>query len=83
MPARLPGGSIRSINGACIRDEAATGTPTAAAMSRWNSDRNPQLVVMPSAPSATNSLAAAMKASRRPSARFFTTRAGDAPRTTL
>ena len=35
----------------CISDEVATGTPTAAASSCWNSARKPQFVVMPSTPS--------------------------------
>ena len=83
MPARLPRGSRRSMKGTCISEDAATGTPAAAAMSFWNSDRNPQLVVMPSAPSETSSLAAAMKASFSPCALSVTTRLGLAPRTTL
>ncbi len=32
MPTRRPGGSSRSISGACIKAEVATGTPQAAAI---------------------------------------------------
>ena len=49
-PTRLPGGRVACTHGTCISDEVATGTPTAAAISFWNSDRKPQLVVMASAP---------------------------------
>src|SRR5579872_3361339 len=45
-PTRFPGGSVACTQGTCIRDEVATGTPTAAAISFWNSERKPQFVVM-------------------------------------
>ena len=49
-PTRLPGGSVACTHGTCMSAMVATGTLTCAASSRWNSDRNPQLVVMASAP---------------------------------
>ena len=49
-PTRLPGGKVACTQGTCRRELVATGTFTCAASSRWNSDRNPQLVVMASAP---------------------------------
>ena len=55
--------------------------PHAIESRSWCSTRNPQLVVMPSAPSATSSLPAAMKSSTTPP-RSRTTRSGVAPPTT-
>ena len=49
-PTRFPGGSVACTQGTCISAEVATGTRTAAAISRWNSERKPQLVVIASAP---------------------------------
>ena len=82
MPTRLPGGSVACTHGTCISDDVATGTPTAAAISRWKIDRKPQLVVMASAPRSTRSVAAATKSCNRPVAPFSTTFSGLAPRTT-
>ena len=83
MPARRPGGRSRLTIGTCIMLEIATGTPAAAAIWSWNSDRNPQLEVMPSAPRRTSSRAASRKGSSRPAARSRTTRCGEAPATTV
>jgi hypothetical protein len=68
MPTRFPGGSIACTDGTCISAEVATGTPAAAASSRWNKHRNPQLVVSASAPKRTSSCAAAMKSGSSPRA---------------
>ena len=81
-PARRPGGNTRSTMGTSIRLDAATGTSQAAASSAWNSERKPQLVVMPSAPACTSERAASRKGSSSPCARSCTTRRGDAPGTT-
>ncbi|MGY3356519.1 hypothetical protein ACVWZK_003182 [Bradyrhizobium sp. GM0.4] len=78
----MPGGKVACTHGTCISDEVATGTPTAAAISFWNSERKPQLVVMASAPSRTRSFAASMKSGSRPAAPFNTTFSGEAPLTT-
>ncbi len=82
IPTRLPGGSMACTQGTWISALVATGTRTRAASSAWNSDRNPQLVVIASAPSCTSSAAAARKSSSNPVAAFSTTRSGVAPRTT-
>jgi hypothetical protein len=81
-PTRWPGGSVACTQGTCISEEVATGTPTAAASSRWNRERKPQLVVIASAPSRTRSCAAAMKSGSNPAAPLSTTRSGLAPLTT-
>ena len=83
MPTRLPEGSRLWMARACISEDVATGTAQASASCCWNSDRNPQLVVMPRAPSDTSSCAASMKAGSVPSAPLRTTWSGEAPRTTL
>jgi hypothetical protein len=82
-PARLPGASRLFTAATCISEEVATGTETAAASSFWNSARKPQLVVIPSTPSAASSCAAAMKVSSSPAAPCRTTRSGEAERTIL
>ena len=81
-PTRRPGGKVACTQGTCISEEVATGTPTAAAISRWNTDRKPQLVVIASAPSRTRSCAAAMKSGSSPAAPCSTTLSGLAPPTT-
>ena len=51
IPTAFPGGSMRCTIGTSIRLEVNTGTVTAAAISRWNLARKPQLVVMACTPS--------------------------------
>ena len=82
MPTRLPGGSVACTQGNCIIALVATGTRTWAAISRWKTERKPQLVVIASAPWLTRSAAAARKSSSRPAAPCSTTFSGLAPRTT-
>jgi hypothetical protein len=62
IPTAFPGGSMRCTIGTSIRLEVKTGTVTAAAMSRWNLARKPQLVVMACTPSRSRNLAPSMKA---------------------
>ena len=71
------------MKGTCISADAATGTPQRRRSSSWTSERNPQLVVMPSAPSATSSSAAAAKGSTISSAGRVVTLVGSYPCTTL
>ena len=78
----MPGGSVACTQGTCISAEVATGTLTAAAISFWNSERKPQLVVIASAPSRTSSFAASMKSGSSPAAPLSTTFSGVAPLTT-
>src|SRR5262249_38427721 len=82
-PTRLPGGKVACTQGTCKSELVATGTLTAAISSFWNSDRNPQLVVMASAPCRTSSCAASTKLGNSPAAPFSTTDSGVAPLTIL
>ena len=69
-------------SGICSSEEVAIGTRQCAASSWCRQARKPQLVVMPSTPSAIRSSAAALNISSMPSAFGLTMRSGVAPRTT-
>ena len=81
MPTRRPRGSIRWTSGTRSKLEVKTGTFTAAARSRWNLMRNPQLVVIAPTPSRSSWRAPSTKAGSNPSAPRRTTRSGPAPGT--
>ena len=81
-PTRFPGGSVACTHGTWISELVATGTCTCAASSRWNSDKNPQFVVIASAPNDTSSAAASRNNGNSPAAPCSTTRSGLAPFTT-
>src|SRR5206468_324639 len=81
-PITWSGRSIRCTVGICIRLEVNIGTPTAAAISCWKSARNPHVVVMARQPAASSSCAASMNGLSSAGSCSWTTRRGEAPRTT-
>jgi hypothetical protein len=81
MPTRPPSLRPRSSSATRRRLDVQSGTPTAAAISRWNRDRKPQLVVIAATPSPSSSRAATMNGASSEASRSTTTRRGEAPRT--
>ena len=65
MPTRRPSDQPASISATSSRLDVHTGTATAAASSRWNRARKPQLVVSAATPSASSARAASMKGASR------------------
>ena len=64
-----------------MRLDVNTGTRTAAAISRWNLARKPQLVVIARAPSRSSTRAPSMKRGSSSRASRRTTRSDEAPAT--